>query len=155
MAGECTFCRKIATIHEMPDEEVVWDFPYSVAFLGPWQFYQGYCVLASKLHATELSQLSDEDRLSFLDEMCMLAKAIEDCFRPKKLNYEMLGNQTPHLHWHIFPRYATDPDPLHPVWMALERAKENRAERHRLREGATSRADTTAALRKALGSLPH
>ena len=44
--------------------------------------------------------------------MCLLARAIETAFRPHKLNYELLGNQVPHLHWHLFPRYADDPDAL-------------------------------------------
>lgn len=153
MAHDCLFCRKIAALDELPPDEVVWQFPHSVAFLGPWQIYHGYCVLASRLHATELSQLNDEDRLYFLDEMCMIAKAIEDCFRPKKLNYEMLGNQTPHLHWHVFPRYAHDSDPLHPVWMALERGKDNRAARHRLKEGPMPRADIAAQLRERLTTI--
>jgi diadenosine tetraphosphate (Ap4A) HIT family hydrolase len=33
-----------------------------------------------------------------------------------KLNYELLGNPHPHLHWHIFPRYADDPMPNKPIW---------------------------------------
>lgn len=28
-----------------------------------------------------------------------------------KLNYDVLGNWTPHLHTHIVPRYADDPRP--------------------------------------------
>ena len=32
--------------------------------------------------------------------------------RPHKLNYELLGNQVPHLHWHLFPRSPDDPDRL-------------------------------------------
>jgi diadenosine tetraphosphate (Ap4A) HIT family hydrolase len=32
------------------------------------------------------------------------------------LNYELLGNGAPHLHWHLFPRYDTDPSPGWPVW---------------------------------------
>jgi diadenosine tetraphosphate (Ap4A) HIT family hydrolase len=32
------------------------------------------------------------------------------------MNYELLGNQVPHIHWHLIPRLATDPDPRWPVW---------------------------------------
>jgi diadenosine tetraphosphate (Ap4A) HIT family hydrolase len=155
MSAECTFCRKMATLEQMPEDEVVWQFEHSVAFLGPWQFYHGYCVLASRLHASELSQLNDEVRLYFLDEMCTLAKAIEECFQPRKLNYEMLGNQTPHLHWHVIPRYAHDTDPTHPIWSAIERARDNRPERHRLRTGPLTRSETAAALRERLAAMPQ
>jgi|SRR5215204_5626808 len=37
-------------------------------------------------------------------------------FQPRKLNYELLGNGAPHLHWHLFPRHANDSRPWGPVW---------------------------------------
>ena len=40
-AADCPMCRKVAAAGELPEHEVVWPFPYSVAFLGPWQFYHG------------------------------------------------------------------------------------------------------------------
>lgn len=155
MPEECVFCRKMTQLAEMPEDEVVWQFTHSVAFLGPWQFYHGYCVLASRLHAGELSQLDDETRLYFLDEMCTLARAIEECFQPRKMNYEMLGNQTPHLHWHLIPRYRNDPDALHPIWMSIERVRDNRPDRQKLKTGPTSRAETAALLRQKLSTLPQ
>ena len=39
---ECSFCRKLAALHELPPEDFVWQFPHSVALLGPWQFYRGH-----------------------------------------------------------------------------------------------------------------
>jgi diadenosine tetraphosphate (Ap4A) HIT family hydrolase len=151
--ADCLFCRKLAHLHELPDEDVVWQFAHSVAFLGPWQAYQGYCILVARRHATELSQLSDPERLGYLDEMCRLARAIEVAFQPHKLNYELLGNQVPHLHWHLFPRFADDRDALKPVWLALERAENDAQERSRLQTGTLSRAATTAALRDTLRTL--
>jgi diadenosine tetraphosphate (Ap4A) HIT family hydrolase len=153
---DCPFCTKLANLDDLPAEEVVWQFPHSVALLGPWQHYHGYCVLVSRRHATELSRLNDEERQAFLEEMCRLAKAIEDCFRPHKLNYELLGNQVPHLHWHLFPRYRDDPDALRPVWLALDRTERDEAERRRLATGPVGRAETAALLRLHLehGALP-
>ena len=29
---------------------------------------------------------------------------------------ELLGNQVPHIHWHLVPRLSTDPDPHAPIW---------------------------------------
>jgi hypothetical protein len=39
--SECPFCRKLSALHGLPPEDVVWQFPQSVALLGPWQFYRG------------------------------------------------------------------------------------------------------------------
>jgi diadenosine tetraphosphate (Ap4A) HIT family hydrolase len=97
--------------------------------------------------------LSDQERIAFLNEMCLLARAIELAFQPRKLNYELLGNQVPHLHWHLFPRSGADPDVFKPVWLALERADGDPAERRRLQAAPSRRADTTAALRSTLRTL--
>ena len=151
--ADCLFCHMLAHLDRLPDEEVVWQFPHSVALLGTWQYYQGYCILVARRHATELSQLSDLERGAYLDEMCRLARAIEVALRPRKLNYELLGNQVPHLHWHIFPRSAGDPDALHPVWRTLERTERDPDVRSRLQGDTLSRADTVTALRKTLQTL--
>ncbi len=141
-SADCPFCRKLADLDRLPADEVVWQFPHSVALLGPWQYYHGYCILVARRHATELSRLEDSERRAYCDEMCWLARAIEECFRPYKLNYELLGNQVPHLHWHLFPRYADDPDVLRPVWFAVE----NAADRS-LQNGPVARAETAARIR--------
>lgn len=36
--------------------------------------------------------------------------------KPDHMNYELLGNSVPHLHWHIAPRYKTDPRWGRPIW---------------------------------------
>jgi diadenosine tetraphosphate (Ap4A) HIT family hydrolase len=150
---ECPLCRKIAAVRELPADEVVWQFPHSVAFLGPWQYYHGYCILASRLHATELSQLTAHNRRAFLDEMVLLARAIQECFTPDKLNYELLGNQVPHLHWHLFPRWRHDPEAPRPVWLALDRAEHNEDERLRLQTGPLLRTATADLLRQKIREL--
>src|SRR5438876_12110906 len=156
-ATDCPFCRKLSSLRELPADEVVWQFPHSVALLGPWQFYRGYCILVSRRHATELSGLNEDERGGYFEEMCLLARAMEKAFQPHKLNYELLGNQVPHLHWHLFPRSLQDPDILKPVWLALDRAECDEKERQRLQAGPIPRAATAERLRRQLQSLssPH
>jgi len=146
----CPFCQKLAHLDQLPGDEFVGQFVHSVALLGPWQYYHGYCILVARRHATELSQLTVDERHGFFDEMCALAKAIESCFQPRKLNYELLGNQVPHLHWHLFPRRSDDPDMLKPVWSALDRAERDENERRRLQTGPISRSETIALLQRQL-----
>ena len=83
----------------------------------------------------------------------LLTQALETCFTPHKLNYELLGNQVPHLHWHLFPRYRHDSDALKPVWLALDRAERDNAERQRLETGPTGRAETINVLRQHVQKL--
>jgi diadenosine tetraphosphate (Ap4A) HIT family hydrolase len=35
-------------------------------------------------------------------------EAIRHVMQPAKINLASLGNQVPHLHWHIIPRYQDD-----------------------------------------------
>jgi diadenosine tetraphosphate (Ap4A) HIT family hydrolase len=153
MQDDCPFCRKLLDLDALPAGEVVWRFPHGIALLGPWQFYRGYCVLVSRRHARELSELPDDVRRGYLDEMCLLARAIEQVCRPHKLNYELLGSQVPHLHWHLFPRFADDPGRLSPVWLAIDRAERDPAERQRLQAAAVDRSAILSALREALTAL--
>jgi diadenosine tetraphosphate (Ap4A) HIT family hydrolase len=48
--------------------------------------------------------------------MAVIAEAVFKAFQPRKLNYELLGNGAPHLHWHLFPRHTEDARPRGPVW---------------------------------------
>src|ERR1043166_2228578 len=112
--------------------DVVWQFPHSIALLGPWQYYTGYCILVSRLHSNELHHLPADVRSAFFEDMVTLAKAIEAAFQPRKLNCELLGNQVAHPHWHLFPRSADDPDTLKPAWIAIDRAERDENEKRRL-----------------------
>ena len=150
---DCPLCAKLARLADLPAEEMVWQFPHSVALLGPWQRFTGCCILVSRTHASELSRLDEPDRRSYLDEMCLLARAIETAFAPRKMNYELLGNQVPHLHWHLFPRPQDDDDVLRPVWFAVERAERDDAARSRLQTGPWPRAEIAARLREQVQRL--
>jgi diadenosine tetraphosphate (Ap4A) HIT family hydrolase len=149
----CYFCQRLAALKTLPLGEIVWQFPQSVAFLGTWQYYHGYCTLVARTHATELNRLADAERRAYLDEMCWLARAVEEYARPHKLNYEMLGNQVPHLHWHIFPRSKQDPDALKPVWLALDQAERDPELRRRYETGPRPREAIAADLRQHLVAI--
>src|SRR5205085_1608327 len=69
-----------------------------------------------KRHATELFHLSTEERGALIEDVSVVADALAKAFKAVKINYELLGNQVPHIHWHLIPRLAEDPAPLQPVW---------------------------------------
>jgi diadenosine tetraphosphate (Ap4A) HIT family hydrolase len=150
MSNACPLCEKLLRLSELPATDIVWPFPHSVALLGPWQYYTGYCVLISRQHATELHQLPGAHRQAFLEEMVLLAQGIETAFKPRKMNYELLGNQVPHLHWHLFPRRDDDPETMKAVWLALDRAEHDTQEKQRLQTAPLSRAEIASRLRSTL-----
>src|ERR1700745_1659533 len=95
--ADCPFCRKLSELDSLSTHELIWQFSNSVVLLGPWQYYQGYCIVVARTHATELIYLPEHERVAYFNEMCLVARAIEQAFHPRKLNYELLGNQVPHL----------------------------------------------------------
>jgi diadenosine tetraphosphate (Ap4A) HIT family hydrolase len=97
--------------------------PYGVARLSTGyvalerhQRYEGYTYFSSTVCATELDDLDPVYRAAFLHDMVEVAAAVRRAFRPRKMNYEALGNSVPHLHWHLIPRHDDDPMPGGPVW---------------------------------------
>jgi diadenosine tetraphosphate (Ap4A) HIT family hydrolase len=123
--NSCSFCQKIERAAALDADELIAELSHSIVLLGPWQFYRGYSLVVARRHATELADLEKDDRQGYFDNMCRVAKAIGEIFKPRKLNYELLGNQVPHLHWHLFPRYSGDPDIWRPVWFAIERTEQD------------------------------
>jgi diadenosine tetraphosphate (Ap4A) HIT family hydrolase len=84
--------------------------------LADVQYHHGYTIFAAKRCVNELHELPAAERDLHLHEMDLVAEAVFRAFRPRKLNYELLGNGVPHLHWHLFPRHENDAHPRGPVW---------------------------------------
>jgi diadenosine tetraphosphate (Ap4A) HIT family hydrolase len=97
-------------------ELLIVDCGLTRAYLHNDQFFPGWTVLVLRRHATELFHLSSEERHRLIDEVASMAELLAEHFRAVKLNYELLGNQLPHIHWHLIPRLADDPAPRDPVW---------------------------------------
>ena len=91
------------------------DDPWAVARLQSgyvqctgYQYFRGYTFFSAKRCVRELHLLVPDERSLFLHEMAEVAHAVFRAFAPVKLNYDMLGNGVPHLHWHLVPRHADD-----------------------------------------------
>ena len=99
------------------EDHFIIDLGLSKAFLHDDQFFSGWTVVVFKRHATELFHLAPKERIQLMEEVNLVAKTLADVFEAKKINYELLGNQLPHIHWHVIPRLTGDPAPRDPVWL--------------------------------------
>jgi diadenosine tetraphosphate (Ap4A) HIT family hydrolase len=79
------------------------------------QYARGYCTLIFREHATELHELALEQQAALMRDLARAGAAIARAFKPDKMNYQLLGNLVPHIHWHIVPRYWGDPAPGRPM----------------------------------------
>lgn len=76
-----------------------------------------WCILVPRRPGVrEWHHLSAEDRSTLLAESCRLAEAMEQLFKPHKLNVAALGNMVPQLHVHHIARYPEDVAWPRPVW---------------------------------------
>jgi diadenosine tetraphosphate (Ap4A) HIT family hydrolase len=89
----------------------------AVAYLHDDQCFPGWTVLVLKHHATELYELERDERIALMDAVTGVAEALAAVFDARKMNYELLGNQVAHIHWHLIPRRADDPIPRQPAWL--------------------------------------
>jgi len=92
------------------------ELEHSCVILNRDQFFPGYTLLFTKEHVTELFHLDRVLRIAHLEEVNRVAQAVYDAFSPTKINYELLGNMVPHIHWHIVPRFDTEPFWPRPIW---------------------------------------
>jgi diadenosine tetraphosphate (Ap4A) HIT family hydrolase len=92
------------------------ELDHSYVILNRNQFFPGYTLLFSKTHVTELFHLDRRERGELMEEVSRTVKALFDVFRPDKINYELLGNMVPHMHWHLVPRFASEKVWPRPIW---------------------------------------
>ena len=114
MSENCPLCRD-----ESKGCELIGDLAVTRAYLQRSANFRGYCILVLKHHAVELDDLSADERAMLMEDITRAAHTIRKICKPRKLNYEILGNMAPHIHCHIIPRYETDPAWDRAAWFAL------------------------------------
>ena len=110
--AECAMCERVAAEGPL----FIADLGTSRVYLNGDQFFPGWVFVVLKRHALELYDLEARERMDLIEEVSRVARALADVYRPVKMNYELLGNQVPHIHWHLVPRLPGDPEPRWPVW---------------------------------------
>lgn len=109
---DCTMCHR----WEVDPEMRIIELPQSYVILNRDQYFPGYTLLFTKVHAVELFHLDRDIRAALIEEVSTVAAALHTIYRPAKINYELLGNMVPHIHWHIVPRFSSEPLWPRPIW---------------------------------------
>lgn len=58
-----------------------------------------------------------------MDVVWAVEAAVREAMEPDKMNVASLGNMTPHVHWHVIPRFADDRHFPTPVWAVPRRER--------------------------------
>jgi diadenosine tetraphosphate (Ap4A) HIT family hydrolase len=83
--------------------------------------YPGFCRVIWKQHVKEMTDLSAAERAHLMATVFATEAAIRETMHPDKINLASLGNLTPHLHWHVIPRYTHDKHFPQPIWGTAQR----------------------------------
>ncbi len=83
--------------------------------------YPGFCRVIWTRHIKEMTDLSVAEREHLMAIVFAVEAAIRKTLHPDKINLACLGNMTPHLHWHVIPRFKHDKHFPQPVWGEAQR----------------------------------
>lgn len=84
--------------------------------------YAGLCRVILNQHEREMTDLAQDQRQQLMDMVWRVEQALRQRLAPDKINLASLGNQVPHVHWHVIPRYQDDAHFPDPIWAASRRA---------------------------------
>jgi diadenosine tetraphosphate (Ap4A) HIT family hydrolase len=71
--------------------------------------------VVAKRHVIEPFELDPEEGHLFWDAIAVAARGLLSATKARRINYEIHGNTLPHLHMHLYPRFAGDPFEGRPI----------------------------------------
>lgn len=105
---KCLYCQNNETQHDLMIE--IAHLGVSRLFLFKEQTYRGRCVVAYDHHVSDLFELTDDERNAFMADVVRVTKAMDEVFKPEKINYGAYSDKLQHLHFHLVPKYVDGPD---------------------------------------------
>ena len=102
-------CKRLELWRQGNLPHFIHEFETSIFVVGEHQHYEGYSLLYLKEHVENLVDLDPKTNQQLALELQIASGAVIAAFNPWKLNYQLIGNKAQHIHWHILPRYESDP----------------------------------------------
>ena len=78
--------------------------------------YPGFCRVILNRHVREMTDLPENEQHELMRIVLAVEATVRRVLNPDKINLASLGNMTPHVHWHIIPRWLEDRCFPHPIW---------------------------------------
>ncbi len=87
---------------------ILWQDDFCRVVLLNDEDYPAYCRVELIEHIKEMTDLPPDLRARMMKTVFAVETALREVFNPDKINLASLGNKTPHLHWHVIPRFEND-----------------------------------------------
>lgn len=114
----CDLCTLLSA---PPADVLVWrDAQLSVVLVDE-PHYPGFARVIWHAHVKEMTDLAPAERDHVMRVVWQVEAAQRAVMAPDKINVASFGNMTPHVHWHVIPRFVTDVHFPQPTWGPAQR----------------------------------
>ncbi|GGC05161.1 HIT family protein [Pseudoduganella buxea] len=118
MASACDLCTLLAA---PPAGAVIWQDEALAVVAVDEPGYPGFTRVVWRAHVREMTDLAPAERERVMRAVWAVEEAQREVMAPHKVNLASFGNMTPHVHWHVIPRYTDDAHFPNPTWGAVQR----------------------------------
>jgi len=94
----------------------------------------GFLRVVLNRHECEMTDLPAHERDRLMAVVFAVEAHVRLSLEPDKMNLASLGNMTPHVHWHVIPRWRDDRHFPDPVWAPARHSSPVAPERERAAE---------------------
>ena len=101
--------------------QVLWNSALCRIVLVDDADYPGFCRVILNRHVPEMTDLDPGERSLIMRVILAVESALREVMHPDKINLASLGNMTPHVHWHVIPRFKDDKHFPNAIWGAPQR----------------------------------
>ena len=81
------------------------ELPMSKVILFKEQSHRGRVIVACKKHVDDITMLTPEERVQYMEDVNHVAEILHELFHPDKINFGAYGDTMHHLHFHLVPKY--------------------------------------------------
>ena len=101
--NDCSYCAEGSLLDAFGIK--IGELPMSKVILFKEQSHPGRIIVACKKHVDDITDLSREDRIAFMEDVNHVAEIMHELFHPDKINFGAYGDTMHHLHFHLVPKY--------------------------------------------------
>ena len=107
---DCVFC---AIASGGAEASIVWSDDRTLAFMDIAPVAEGHVLVIPRTHVPQIFDLDERDGAAVMATTVRVARAVRALFQPDGLNLwqsngEAAGQEVPHFHFHVVPRWRGD-----------------------------------------------
>lgn len=101
--------------------KLIWQSPLCRVVLVDDPYYPGFCRVILNRHEKEMTDLPQAESEQVMQVVFAVERVLRQLLQPEKINLASFGNMTPHVHWHVMPRFTDDRHFPQPLWGPVQR----------------------------------